>query len=49
MTRTPVALEMGHRALANRVKTSFTPVRNEADLVIAVGVQCYVRTFTPRM
>jgi hypothetical protein len=39
VTRTPMALEIGRRALTNRVKSdedpiSFTPVRNEADCAV---------------
>jgi hypothetical protein len=33
VTCTPLELEIGHRDLPNRVKTSFTSVRNEADRV----------------
>jgi hypothetical protein len=32
VTRTPLALEVGHRDLTNRVKASFTRVGNGADL-----------------
>jgi hypothetical protein len=46
VTRTPMALEMDGCALTNRVKTSFTPVRSEADLVMAVGVQRFPRRLT---
>jgi hypothetical protein len=39
VTRTPLALEIGHCDLTNRVTTSLTPVRNEADRVGAAGVR----------
>jgi putative tryptophan/tyrosine transport system substrate-binding protein len=51
----PMTVEMDCRAVthsvyvdegSNRAKTSFTPVRNEADLVIAVGVQRVPRRLT---
>jgi hypothetical protein len=31
VTRTPLALEIGHQDLPNRVKTSFTSVGSSAD------------------
>jgi hypothetical protein len=46
VTRTPLALEMGHRDLTNRVPTSFTPVRTEADLTGPPGA--YAGTLTGR-
>jgi hypothetical protein len=33
-----MALEIDHQALTNRVTTSFTSMRSEADLVGAAGV-----------
>jgi hypothetical protein len=39
VTRTPQALKRGRRDLPNRVTTSFTSVRTEADRVGAPGVR----------
>ena len=48
VTRPPMALEIDCRALTNRVTTSFTSVRSEADRVGAAGVcQTYALIDTP--
>jgi hypothetical protein len=47
VTRTPLALETGHRDLPNRVMTSFTPVGDEADRVAAADVRDLGREARP--